>query len=188
MNYGGDGGGYKWKGTLFSSSSYFPFLPPSRFKLYAGHFLYRVEAGTGFYRVQVVMSYDQCPRKQGAQFVQQGEQGGFLGQRAGVRGLAVGGQSAFVADAHGVSVVVLAVRTRLFQRSAAVDFAVAGDVEMVADVAETAVADVIRAAGFEIQAPPLGGGGAVEDEECNGSHGITRRRLNRRRPLWRWLR
>lgn len=51
-------------------------------------------------------------------------------------------------------------------------FAVAGDIEMVADVREAAVADVVRAAGFEIQAPPLGGGGAVDDDEGDGSHGV----------------
>lgn len=53
-------------------------------------------------------------------------------------------------------VVVLAVRSDSLQRASAVNPAVARDVEMVTDILETAVVDMVVAAGLEIQVPPLG--------------------------------
>ena len=79
-------------------------------------------------------------------------------------------QSAFVADAYGVAVVALAMCAGLFQRPSDVDFPVARDVEVVTDVAEPPVADVVVAAGLKIQAPPFGSGGAMDDDERDGSH------------------
>ena len=54
-------------------------------------------------------------------------------------------------------VVVLAVRSDSLQRASAVNPAVARDVEMVTDILETAVVDMVVAAGLEIQVPPLRG-------------------------------
>lgn len=62
-------------------------------------------------------------------------------------------------------------RSHFLQGASAVDLSVAGDVEMVSYVRETTVADVILPAGLKIQAPPLGGGGAVDDNQGDGSHG-----------------
>lgn len=117
------------------------------------------------------MSQDQCPRKDFPQFAEQGEHGCFLLQCTGICGDAVAGESALIADADGVGVVVPAMCAHSFQGSSAVDFAVACDVEVVTDVRESPVADVVPAAGFKIQAPPLGGGGAVENNQGDGSHG-----------------
>lgn len=77
-------------------------------------------------------------------------------QGPGVCGDAFAGEAAFIAHADGVRVVVLAMRACLFQRASAVYFAVACDIEMIAYVREAAVADVVRAAGFEIQVRPSG--------------------------------
>ena len=63
-------------------------------------------------------------------------------------------------------VVVLAVRSDSLQRASAVNPAVARDVEMVTDILETAVVDMVVAAGLEIQVPPLRGGGTMDDDQC----------------------
>ena len=44
------------------------------------------------------------------------------------------------------------------------------DIEVVSDVLESAVPDVVVAAGLKIQAPPLGGGGAVDDYQGDAPH------------------
>ena len=118
-----------------------------------------------------MVTHDEGLRKEAAQLAEQGQQGGALGQGARVFGVTLGIQSAFVADADGVSVVVEAVSAGLFQRSPVVDFSVAGDVEVVADVTESAVADVVLPAGFRRKGFPFGGGAAMNDEETDGSHG-----------------
>ena len=64
-------------------------------------------------------------------------------------------QAAFVADAYGVPVVVLAMGADFLQRAAAVNLSVACDVEVVADVAEAA-ADVLAAAVVKAQAHAWG--------------------------------
>jgi len=87
-----------------------------------------------------------------------------------------------------MGVVVPAMCAYLLQCPSAVDLAVAGDVEMVTDVAEPAMMDMVISAGFEIQAPPLGGGGAVDNDERHCPHGATRRRLDPAHRQWRWLR
>ena len=50
---------------------------------------------------------------------------------------------AFITDADRMAVVIEAMHTYFFQRAAAVYFAVAGQIEMIADVAEAAVVDVV---------------------------------------------
>ena len=49
-------------------------------------------------------------------------------------------------------------------------FPITCDVEMVTDILETAVVDMVVAAGLEIQVPPLRGGGAVDNNQGDGSH------------------
>ena len=63
--------------------------------------------------------------------------------------------SSFVTDADGVAVVIEAMRTYFFQRAAAVYFAVAGQIEMIADVTEAAVVDVVAAAILKAQGHAL---------------------------------
>ena len=41
---------------------------------------------------------------------------------------------------------------------------------MVTDILETAVVDMVVAAGLEIQVPPLRGGGTMDDDQCYLAH------------------
>lgn len=95
---------------------------------------------------------------------QQGKKGGFLLQGARIGRLSAGGETAFVADADGVVVMVLTVRADFFHRAAAVDVTVARDVEVITDVAKTAVEDVVVPAVFKAQAHALRRGRAMDDE------------------------
>ena len=54
-----------------------------------------------------------------------------------------------------MAVVIEGMRTYFFQRAAAVYFAVAGQIEMIADVAEAAVGDVVAAAILKAQGHAL---------------------------------
>ena len=145
-------------------------------------FLHRIEAGTVFPGYQIVMAHDQGFWETFLQLADQGQQGSLLGRCAGVARLSRSVQPAFVADAYGVAVV--AVRPHLLQRTAPVDLAVAGEVEVVADVAETAVADVVTAAVFKAKALPLRGGRAMEDDQGDRAHRSTDRSLSRTHPQW----
>lgn len=84
--------------------------------------------------------------------------------------MALAVQSALVAHADAVTVVVLAVRAYLFHRPAAVNLPVAGDVEVIPDVAEPPVTDVVLSALFKVKALPLRGGRAMNDNQRDGSH------------------
>lgn len=66
--------------------------------------------------------------------------------------------------------MVLAMRPHFFYRSATVNLTIARDIEMVTDVAETTMVYVVVATGFEIQVPPLGGGGTMDDDQCYFTH------------------
>lgn len=131
----------------------------------------RLEAGAGLHGVQVVVAHNQRTGEEAFQLSQEGEERCFLRRCAGVGGSALGIQSSFVADADGVAVVSSAVRPRFFQRAAAVDFAVEGQVEVVADVAEAAVPDVVTAALLKTQAHALRRGRAMDYKQCNRAHG-----------------
>lgn len=133
-------------------------------------FLRRLKTGTTLHRVQVVVPHDQRLRKAAFQFAYQRQQAAFLCQGTCILRTAQAVQSAFVAHSDAVPVVVAAVRAHLFHRPSAVYFAVAGDVEVVADVAEAAVAHVVRAAGFKAKALPLRGGRAMDNNQGDGSH------------------
>lgn len=134
-------------------------------------FFHSIKTRARLHGIQVMMAHDQRFGEQEVQLAQQGQHTSFLHQCAGVGRGAVRRESAFIADAYRVAVMVLAVRSRFLQGASAVDLSVAGDVEMVSYVCETTVADVILPAGLKIQAPPLGGGGAVDDNQGDGSHG-----------------
>jgi len=69
--------------------------------------------------------------------------------------------------------VVQAVGAHPFQRPAVVDGAVTGQVEVVADVAETPVADVVAAAIVKAQASPRRGRRAMDDKQCDLAHEAT---------------
>ena len=116
------------------------------------------------------MSYNDCFGQDSPQLPQQRQQGRFLFQCPCVRGYAAGRQASFIADADRMPVVVLAVRSDSLQRASAVNPAVARDVEMVTDILETAVVDMVVATGLEIQVPPLGGGGTMDDDQCYLTH------------------
>lgn len=125
---------------------------------------HRIEARARLPGVQVVMAHDEGAGEVPLQLAQQGQERCLLFRGAGVGGMAGGGESAFVADAHGVAVVAQAVGTDFFEGAAAVDFAVAGDVEVVADVAPATVTDVVTAAVLKAQAHALGRGRAMNDK------------------------
>ena len=116
------------------------------------------------------MSYNDCFGQDSPQLPEQGQQGCFLFQCPCVRGYAAGRQAPLITDADRMPVVVLAMRSHLFQRSSAVNLSVTGDIEMISYVREAPVADVVPAASLKIQPPPLRGGGAVDNNQGNGSH------------------
>ena len=120
-----------------------------------------------------MVSHDERLREHPLQLAHERQEARLLFQRTRVLGKAPAVQSALVADAYAVAVVVAAVRPHLFQRSSAVDVTVAGDVEVIADVLESPVADVILPALLETKAPPLRGGGAMDDDQRHGSHTCT---------------
>lgn len=144
--------------SVFSSSSHPPVLP------------LRLEAGTGFHGVQVVVPYNQRTREKASQLPQEGNERCLLCRCAGIGGLACGIQSPFIADAYGMPVVMKAMCTCFLQRTTAVNLAVAGQVEVVADVAEAAVPDVVTAAVLKAQAHALRRGRAMYNKQGNRAH------------------
>ena len=102
-----------------------------------------------------MVPHNQCVWKDPFQLSQQCQQRSLLFQRAGIGRTTCGIQSPFIADADGVAVVIEAMRTYFFQRAAAVYFAVAGQIEMIADVTEAAVVDVVAAAILKAQGHAL---------------------------------
>lgn len=133
-------------------------------------FLYSIKTRTRFHGIQVMMPHYQRFGEQEAQLAQQCQHTSLLHQSTRIGRCAVRRESALIADADRMPVVVLAMRSHLFQRSSAVNLSVAGDIEMVSYVREAPVADVVLAAGFKIQPPPLRGGGAVDNNQGDGSH------------------
>ena len=107
--------------------------------------------------------------EQEAQLAQQCQHTSLLHQSTRIGRCAVRRESSLIADADRMPVMVLAMRSHLFQRSSAVNLSVAGDIEMISYVREAPVADVVPAAGLKIQPPPLRGGGAVDNNQGDGS-------------------
>ena len=67
--------------------------------------------------------------------------------------------------------MIEAMRTGFFQRAASVNLAVARQIEMIADVAETTVEDVVAAAILKAQGHALRRGRAMNNEQGNRTHG-----------------
>ena len=132
-------------------------------------FLYSIKTRTRFHGIQVMMPHYQCFGEQEAQLAQQCQQTPFLHQSTRIGRCAVRQESALIADADRMPVVVPAMRSHLFQGASAVNLSVAGDIEMISYVREAPVADVVLAAGLKIQPPPLRGGGAVDNNQGDGS-------------------
>lgn len=123
-----------------------------------------IKARTRLHRIQIVMPHYQRLRKVLLQLPQQGKHGRLLLLRACVCGLPLRGQSALIADTYGVAIVTPAMRSNLFQRTAAVNFSVARHVEMVTDVLESPMPDVVAAAILKAQSHALRRGRAMNDE------------------------
>ena len=104
------------------------------------------------------------------QLPEQIEQGAFLRISARIGGTAFFVESAFIADADALVVPTGGMGANLMDRTTNVYFTVTGDIEMISYVREAPVADVVPAAGLKIQPPPLRGGGAVDNNQGNGSH------------------
>ena len=116
------------------------------------------------------MSYDQRLGEDILQLPEKLPQGCFLRFRPRIPGLCLCIQSSLVTDSDGVAVVVSAMRPGLFDRPSCMYQPVACDVEVVSDILEPAVYDMLPPTFFEIQAPPLWGGGAMDDNQCDGPH------------------
>ena len=109
--------------------------------------------------------------EQEAQLAQQCQQTPFLHQSTRIGRCAVRQESALIADADRMPVVVPAMRSHLFQGASAVNLSVAGDIEMISYVREAPVADVVHGGRLsKSPAPPLRGGRAVDNNQGDGSH------------------
>ena len=100
------------------------------------------------------------------QLAQQVEQRATLGVGTGIGGLAVLVEATLVADADALVVPAGGVRPDLVHRAAAVQRAVAGDVEMVTDIGE-ASCDVRAAECLDGKIPVVAGGAAMDYQEAH---------------------
>jgi len=100
------------------------------------------------------------------QAVEQGAEGGALRLGACVGRMAVGGEAALVADADAVLVEPLGMCPFLMERTAGMDHAVAGDVEVVADVGKAA-GQVVAAAVFQRVGMVAAGGAAMQHNQVD---------------------
>ena len=123
-----------------------------------------VEAGTALaHPGQVAVADDLGIGIVCAEALQQLCHASLLGRSAGVGGMAVAVEAALVADADAVGVVAAGVGARHFLGTAGIDFAVFGDVVVVADGLEAAR----LVAGFEVFYREVLGGsrsGTVDDD------------------------
>ena len=120
------------------------------------------------------MPYDQCVGKALLQFGHQCSQGFSLPRCTRVARLSLRIQSPFVADAYRVAVMSPAMGAHLLRWPARMHRAIPREVIVVADVPEVPVPDVVPAASLEVQAPPFGSGGAVDNNQGDGPH-VSRR-------------
>ena len=124
------------------------------------------------------MPHDKGTGKPLFQFSQQGKQAATLGRRARIGRMSGCIQPAFIADAYGVPVMPLTMCTDAFQRPSTVNLAVARDVKMITNVPESPVPDMVHPTGFKSQAPPLGGGGAMDNNQGNRPHAAVNLHTN----------
>lgn len=157
-----------WKRYLWRNHPWKPYL--WRKLPLKAVFLHSIKTRTRFHGIQVMMPHYQRFGEQEAQLAQQCQHTSLLHQSTRIGRCAVRRESSFIADADRMPVMVLAMRSHLFQRSSAVNLSVTGDIEMISYVREAPVADVVPAASLKIQPPPLRGGGAVDNNQGNGSH------------------
>ena len=118
-------------------------------------FLHSIKTRARLHGIQVMMSHYQRFGEQEAQLAQQCQHTSLLHQSTRIGRCAVRRESSLIADADRMPVMVLAMRSHLFQRSSAVNLSVTGDIEMISYVREAPVADVVPAASLKIQPPPL---------------------------------
>ena len=118
---------------------------------------------------QVAVAHDDDGRELGRQAFQQRSQTLVLGFRAGVAGCPEGIEAAFISDADGVLVVVLAVCPHLPQWTPLVDLAVAGDIVVIADICPPSFQVVGLALTKRIRLRRARGA-AMHHDQCNSSH------------------
>ena len=127
-----------------------------------------VEAGTGF-GGELVVAVDGGERELFLQLFYECTKRGFLCCRPSVLGLAVGRQTADIADADADSIVTFAVCANLALRSACVYAAITIYHEVIADAVEASLAmPAINIFNAEVLA--LCSGTAMNDDLCNFSH------------------
>ena len=132
-------------------------------RLEVGVLLGGIEGGTGLEGIEVVVAEDEGTGEALLELAEEKEEGLALLGGAGVLGLTVLIEAAFVADADGGAVVVLTVGTDLVKGTTGQTGAVAADVVVVADIAE-ASALVVAAHLFGRVFLSGTRGGAVEDD------------------------
>ena len=124
----------------------------------------RIETGASLADVgaELVVADDPGLRIVALKLAQQVEQGTTLGVGAGIGRLIILVQPALITDTYALIVPTRRVRADLVDRAAAVDHAVAGDVEMITDIGEAAgdVVEVADEAGIDLVGAIPGSGPA----------------------------
>ena len=147
-----------------------------------------VEAGAGFVdALQLAVAQDVGIGVVYLQAAEQGDEGSTLGRGAGVGGAALLVESAFVADADGMGIVVAGVHTHLGLVAGLVHLTVTLDVVVIAYalVVETGV--VTGTEHFDGEALVAARGAAVNDNEIDLSHSFVLLTYNfERRGCRRW--
>ncbi len=92
-------------------------------------FLYSIKTRARFHGIQVMMPHYQRFGEQEAQLAQQCQHTSLLHQSTRIGRCAVRRESALIADADRMPVVVPAMRSHLFQGASAVNLSVAGDIK-----------------------------------------------------------
>lgn len=137
--------------------------------LKVGIILRDIEAGTGLLGIEVVVTDDQCVRVGFVELDEEGTKAGTLLVIACVGRLALGIETANVADADGVAVVALAVGANEFLGTTDLYLAIGGD-DVVVAAAVPAKGTVVAVDVGASQLGVGGVGGAVDDDECYGTH------------------
>ena len=97
-------------------------------------FLHSIKTRARLHGIQVMMSHYQRFGEQEAQLAQQCQHTSLLHQSTRIGRCAVRRESSLIADADRMPVMVLAMRSHLFQRSSAVNLSVKVDIEMISYV------------------------------------------------------
>ena len=117
-----------------------------------------IVAGTSLEGIQIMMTHNQCFGIPLLQIAEQHLHSTFLCLCAGIPGFSPAVESALVAHADGVFVVVPAVGTHLLLMPPRPDHSFAVDIVMVADVFEPAMRYVVAPTFRECEPLPLPGG------------------------------